>query len=54
MTPGLDQQINRFVFWYAIILLLTTVSTFLLPLDAPAGYPALTEARVTGLTDYRC
>ena len=53
MTTDFDQQINRFAFWSAIILLMTTVASFLLPLDAPAGYTALHEDRVTWLNDNR-
>ena len=39
--PGhLDYQVNRFGFWSAVVVIITSVVAMLLPLDAPEAYNA--------------
>ncbi|MDE0931545.1 MAG: hypothetical protein OSA77_12705 [Halioglobus sp.] len=53
MTNNFDNQINHFAFWSAIVVLVTAVISFLLPLDAPGGYTVMHENRIIWLNDNR-
>jgi len=48
-TTSIDYNINKLGFWSAIIALVTTVVTFIFPLDAPGGYAAEHADRVAWL-----
>lgn len=48
-TTSLDYSINKLGFWSAIIAIVTTVVTFIFPLDAPGGYAAEHADRVAWL-----
>ena len=50
---SLHEQICRFGLWSAVIALVTTIITFLLPLDVPSGYSALPSDRVAWLMENR-
>lgn len=52
-SAALDEQINRLGLWSAVAALLTTVITFLLPLDIPEGYSAVQSDRVAWLVENR-
>lgn len=46
----LDQQINRFGYWSAIVVIATIIFSLFLPLDAPGGYSAEHADRVAWLS----
>ena len=50
---SLDCKINKLGFWSAIIAIVTTVVTFIFPLDAPGGYAAEHADRVAWLAANR-
>jgi hypothetical protein len=53
MTNTLDIQINKFGFWSVIVAILTTVISFILPLDIPDGFNASHADRVVWLVENR-
>jgi hypothetical protein len=53
MTTTLDDQINRLGFWSAVIVLITAIISFFLPLDVPGGYSADHADRVAWLSANR-
>ncbi len=53
MNQVLDSQIKTFGFWSAIIAIVTTVVSFVLPLDIPEGYSAANADRVVWLVENR-
>lgn len=53
MTNTLDRQINRFGFWSVLAVIVTTIASFILPLDVPDGFDASLADRVAWLTANR-
>ena len=53
MTNTLDRQINRFGFWSALIVIVTTAVSFVLPFDVPGGFDASEADRVAWITANR-
>ena len=49
MTDKLNFQVNRFGFWSAVVVLVTAIASFFLPLDVPGGYDAAHADRVEWL-----
>lgn len=52
-TIFLNNQVNQFGFWSAIVATLTLIASLFLPLDVPAGYSAEHAARVAWLNANR-
>ena len=53
MSKTLDSQIKTLGFWSAIVAIVTTVVSFVLPLDVPDGYSAANTDRVVWLVENR-
>ena len=49
MKDKLDFQVNRFGFWSAVVVLVTSIVSFFLPLDVPGGYAVAHADRVEWL-----
>lgn len=52
-TISLNNQVNQFGFWSAIVATLTLIASLFLPLDVPAGYSAEHAERVAWLNANR-
>jgi hypothetical protein len=52
-TLSLDNQISRFGFWSVIVVVVTSVVSMFIPLDAPGGYTAEHADRVAWLSANR-
>lgn len=53
MIKTLDRQINRFGFWSVLVVIVTTVVSFIFPLDVPDGFDASPANRVAWLVANR-
>ncbi|MFB0933412.1 MAG: hypothetical protein QMB60_04595, partial [Pseudomonadales bacterium] len=52
-TISLNNQVNQFGFWSAIVATLTLIASLFIPLDVPAGYSAEHAERVAWLNANR-
>ena len=52
-TISLNNQVNQFGFWSAIVAILTLIASLFIPLDVPAGYSAEHAERVAWLNANR-